>query len=54
MTEVGSAFLPGVKWQLRETDHSPRSSTEVKKVGSVFSVPHINNPVPRINNLVFN
>jgi hypothetical protein len=37
---VAGAHSPGVKRQVRETDHSPPPSTEVKNGGARPSLPH--------------
>jgi hypothetical protein len=41
ITEVRAALSPGVKRRGREADHSPPTSTEVKKkCGSIHPLPH--------------
>jgi hypothetical protein len=37
---VLGAIFPGVNWLRREADHSPPSSAEVKKGGSIPPLPH--------------
>jgi hypothetical protein len=37
---VPGALSPGVKWPGREADHSPPTSAEVKKYGSIHPLPH--------------
>jgi hypothetical protein len=37
---VPETFSPGVKRHVREADHSPRSSAEVKNGGAIPSLPH--------------
>jgi hypothetical protein len=34
-------YLPRVKWQGRETDHSSPSSAKVKNNGVILSLPHL-------------
>jgi hypothetical protein len=40
LNEVPGALSPGVKRPGREVDHSPPTSAEVKKNGSIHPLPH--------------
>jgi hypothetical protein len=40
-TQPSIQWVPGVKWQGREADHSPPSNAEVKNGGAIPPLPHM-------------
>jgi hypothetical protein len=40
-TGTGGGIYPVVKWQERETDHSPSSGATIKKDGAIPPLPHL-------------